>query len=488
MFIITRKFAQALTFLALTLLLVSSTCFAIPITEDVPTRNIGYYPEGTLTTYRDVTFAESGGIIYGGTSFGKFGNSNIDNFVVGVQLLHEEVLPLIGNHGFNLNSFTITLKPFTSLATVPAGKLIKTNIPISQMPTYTTLRQGTTIMTWNANLTPPSQVTFTTTNSTVLNSLENYFIQVSLGQQEPTWFAIIADPIVQGHIGQYVSVKANVTYTTTSWGLVAYNVVKSTAPEGAINSVTLGRDKHALVRVVVGNATRQQPVKISVVPVTAGSLLPPANAVVGSNPATSDILNTPIEYSLNGVNWMPEPAELNESANIFSLPPGVPTFYARFPIVEDGVEPTEEFDILVSAYTGNVLPSTGRKAITIYDRRDPNADGLSNADDIEFIENLISTGPIINPPFRYDMDEDGDVDVLDRAIFLDSQLEVYPGDANLDHVVDVSDFLIWNANKFTYATRWDQGDFDGNGVVDVSDYNAWYMYRFLSHIVNWPLP
>ena len=52
------------------------------------------------------------------------------------------------------------------------------------------------------------------------------------------------------------------------------------------------------------------------------------------------------------------------------------------------------------------------------------------------------------------------------------------GDANLDGVVDVSDFNIWNANKFSTVAAWTRGDFTANGSIDVSDFNNWNFNKF----------
>ena len=57
---------------------------------------------------------------------------------------------------------------------------------------------------------------------------------------------------------------------------------------------------------------------------------------------------------------------------------------------------------------------------------------------------------------------------------------VLPGDANLDGYVDVSDFNIWNANKFTSDGSWGEGDFNSDGMVDVSDFNIWNSNKFTS--------
>ena len=54
------------------------------------------------------------------------------------------------------------------------------------------------------------------------------------------------------------------------------------------------------------------------------------------------------------------------------------------------------------------------------------------------------------------------------------------GDANLDGSVDVSDFNLWNGNKFSSAPAWCSGDFNADGNVDVSDFNLWNAFKFTS--------
>ncbi len=54
------------------------------------------------------------------------------------------------------------------------------------------------------------------------------------------------------------------------------------------------------------------------------------------------------------------------------------------------------------------------------------------------------------------------------------------GDANLDGSVDVSDFNIWNGNKFAPVSAWCAGDFNHDGSVDVSDFNIWNGNKFQS--------
>lgn len=51
-------------------------------------------------------------------------------------------------------------------------------------------------------------------------------------------------------------------------------------------------------------------------------------------------------------------------------------------------------------------------------------------------------------------------------------------DANLDGVTDLSDFNIWNANRFTTTCLVSMGDFNHDGVVDIADFNIWNNERF----------
>ena len=52
------------------------------------------------------------------------------------------------------------------------------------------------------------------------------------------------------------------------------------------------------------------------------------------------------------------------------------------------------------------------------------------------------------------------------------------GDANGDGTVNGSDFIIWNANKFTSGTDWLTGDFNGDGNTDGQDFILWNANKF----------
>ena len=90
----------------------------------------------------------------------------------------------------------------------------------------------------------------------------------------------------------------------------------------------------------------------------------------------------------------------------------------------------------------------------------------------------------------FDMDGDGQVNSADMdewltiagSVNLASRNAYSSGDANLDGVVDVSDFNVWNANKFTANAEWCSGDFTLDGSIDVSDFNEWNRNKFTASL------
>ncbi len=78
----------------------------------------------------------------------------------------------------------------------------------------------------------------------------------------------------------------------------------------------------------------------------------------------------------------------------------------------------------------------------------------------------------------FDLTGDGLVDRSDLDRLILEILGSLYGDANLDTVVDVSDFNVWNSNKFTATSGWANGDFNGLGGVDASDFNIWNSNKF----------
>ena len=118
---------------------------------------------------------------------------------------------------------------------------------------------------------------------------------------------------------------------------------------------------------------------------------------------------------------------------------------------------------------------------------DFNGDGRWTIVDLDALTLAISQGnPADSSPF--DLNQDGFLTTADRDFWLSEAggLNLGPGvayllgDANLDGVVDGSDFGRWNANKFTAAPYWSSGDFNADGLVDGSDFGIWNAHKFTS--------
>ena len=116
---------------------------------------------------------------------------------------------------------------------------------------------------------------------------------------------------------------------------------------------------------------------------------------------------------------------------------------------------------------------------------DFNNDDKLNCQDIDLLTAAIVAG---STDLMFDLNGDGTINTADRdqwladagSVFLRSGNPFLPGDANLDGVVDGSDFGIWNANKFTVNSAWCSGDFNTDGRVDGSDFGIWNANKFRS--------
>ena len=121
---------------------------------------------------------------------------------------------------------------------------------------------------------------------------------------------------------------------------------------------------------------------------------------------------------------------------------------------------------------------------------DFDGDGSCGVSDLD---QMLALGPLVNgvavdpTNAEFDLNGDGIVDRSDAEEWLAIAAEsngfddaYHFADANLDGVVDVSDFNLWNTNRFSASTSWSDGDFNFDGSVDVADFNAWNENKFLA--------
>ncbi len=106
---------------------------------------------------------------------------------------------------------------------------------------------------------------------------------------------------------------------------------------------------------------------------------------------------------------------------------------------------------------------------------DFNNDGELDCDDIGILTAAVDGG---SNAAQYDLNGDEVVTFDDILFWVTNIVGTLTGDANLDGQVDVSDFNIWNSNKFTTGNNWCSGDFNGDGVTDVPDFNIWNANKF----------
>ncbi len=106
---------------------------------------------------------------------------------------------------------------------------------------------------------------------------------------------------------------------------------------------------------------------------------------------------------------------------------------------------------------------------------DFNQDQQLDCDDLLLLSQAIHSG---STDLTLDVDGSGVIDAADVTYWITDIKQTYIGDANLDFSVDVSDFSIWNANRFQPNGYWCTADFNTDGTADVSDYGIWNSAKF----------
>ena len=114
---------------------------------------------------------------------------------------------------------------------------------------------------------------------------------------------------------------------------------------------------------------------------------------------------------------------------------------------------------------------------------DFNDDGVYDCLDINALTTAVATGGSV---LLYDLNGDNVLSLADVDAWRAEAGEVnlgpgrvyLVGDANLDSVVDGTDFGRWNAAKFTNNMNWCDGNFNADLVVDGSDFGQWNAHKF----------
>jgi hypothetical protein len=124
----------------------------------------------------------------------------------------------------------------------------------------------------------------------------------------------------------------------------------------------------------------------------------------------------------------------------------------------DGV--VDSLDLLLWQQNQQLVPRPG----------DFNRDGAVDANDIDALGAAIGDS---STAVEFDLDGNGTVDQADMNTMIHDVLQTNYGDANLDGVVDGTDYLALRDNIFSEASGWSNGDFNADGVVDGLDYLLW---------------
>ena len=109
---------------------------------------------------------------------------------------------------------------------------------------------------------------------------------------------------------------------------------------------------------------------------------------------------------------------------------------------------------------------------------DITGDGTVDVQDIHALQFAMNAGATDT---SFDLNSDGAVNLADLQRLLEDGLGRRMGDMNLDGQVNGTDFTIWRSGIFTDVVcgNWSSADFNGDNVIDVSDFNIWNVNKFL---------
>ena len=199
-----------------------------------------------------------------------------------------------------------------------------------------------------------------------------------------------------------------------------------------------------------------------------------------------------VEFEVTGISATEDSDYTLGPAQFVDFAPGQVSQQINVSINGDtDVELDETLQVQLTRVPGGRVDIAPTPAIGTIVNDDQIPDGDFNDDDAydcQDIDALVGAIAGAQQPAAFDLTQDGLVDANDlEAWLVESGLNnvpqtngepFLPGDANLDGVVDVSDFNLWNNNKFNLGAGWCGGDFNADGTVDVSDFNIWNNNKF----------
>ena len=201
---------------------------------------------------------------------------------------------------------------------------------------------------------------------------------------------------------------------------------------------------------------------------------------------------------VGGIEHTFTPGTVIPAGGSIYISPDVPTFLDRTTGPRGGMELFVQGNYSMNIGAGEQLQLVAADGqligqVNVPGGGDFDADGIYGCSDIDALVTEIAAGTNRS---EFDLNGDNLVDLADRDAWLAeagaenlaSGNAYLLGDANLDGVVDVGDFNVWNGNKFTTSDGWCSGDFTADGVVDVADFNVWNGNKFQSSDAAIPQP
>ncbi len=228
-------------------------------------------------------------------------------------------------------------------------------------------------------------------------------------------------------------------------------------------------------------------IAFSLVGSEAGTLLVPAHPDANGNIVGSNL--APVDPLLGAL------ANYGGPTLTMELQPGSPAVDSGDPLFGGGPAFDQRGTPWLRVYNGRIDMGAVEQqpATPVYPGPDLDGDGDADCDDINALTASIASQTYVA---SYDMNLDGVLNHLDLlrwlckagSMNLGPGLSYRVGDANLDGVVDGTDFGYWNANRFSVNSQWCAGDFNADGMVDGLDYGLWNANKFQGAIPCNPVP